>query len=176
VNYVIEREQDKAIRKLSKETNRNMSEIIRQAIDGFLGTEAPTLDKKVKGELAEVIALIEFMAMKSANKRNEWELKKADLSLMFGSQWWKIKSVVEMTVHALCSKGLDIMHEEIVLTQEVPGTTRTKREKYGFKIVTAVPVNRKDLNKLRDEIELDAKAYGRIIPKLVSNGNGGDTK
>lgn len=177
VNYVIEKAQDKALRELSSKTNRTLSELIRQAIDGFLGTEFSTMQKPVKGEIADVIALIEFMAMKisTKGKKSEWELKRANLSLMFGSQWWKIKSVVEMTAHAMCSKGIDVMQEEIILQQEVSGTQRLKQEKYGFKIITAVPVTRKDLNKLIKEIELDAKAFGRIIPKVNGGDENGET-
>ena len=170
VNYVIERRQDKALRELAYNTNRNLSELVRMAIDTFLENDYTKLEKPVKGDIYNILVLLDYMILKMRPSENtsEWELKRADLSMMFGSQWWKIKAVIDMTIAAMNAKGIDAMQEEIVIAIEVPGTNRMKHEKFGFRIVVPASIDRELLKSVRDKIELDAKRFGCIMIDITT--------
>lgn len=173
VNYVIERRQDKALRELAHNTNRNLSELIRMAIDNFLEMDYDNVERPVKGEIANVIKLLEHLSvkMRKAETKTEWELKRSELSMLFGNQWWNQRAVVDMTISALNTKGIDAMHEEIVHMREVPGTTRLRQDKYGFKIFIPAGVTKERMKEIIEMITSDAKRYGHIM--IGSNGLGG---
>lgn len=181
VNYVIEKRQDRALRELAHNTNRNLSELIRMAIDNFLETESCDVDKPIRGELLDVLKLLEHLTLNT--KRNEtmteWELKRSDLGLMFGPQWWRMKAVVEMTVSAMNLKGYDTLHEEVVRQVEVPGTNRTRHEKMGFRLCVFSGMTKAGLKELYDLIESDARRFGFLKPLKETEGEmerGADVK
>jgi hypothetical protein len=176
VNYVIEKRQDKALRELAYNTNRNLSELIRMAIDNFLEMDYDNVEKPVKGEIADVIKLLEHLKlkMKKTEVRTEWELKKSELSMLFGSQWWKLRSVVDMTVSSLTAKGIEAMHEEIKMVVDVPGTNRMKQEKYGFKLLVLSGLDKAAIDKLITLVTIDAKQFGYI--KTIEEEGTGEKK
>jgi len=174
VNYVIEKRQDKALRELAYNTNRNLSELIRMAIDNFLEMDYDAVEKPVRGELADILKLLEHLVLKTrkGEARTEWDLKRSDLSLLFGSQWWKLRSVVDLTVSAMNTKQVDAMHEEVVHMVEVPGTTRLRQEKIGFRLFVPAGLTKDSLRELIVAIEQDAKRYGYVRIGMNGNGNG----
>jgi len=168
VNYSIFRRQDKALRDLDKKTpvKGGISGHVRIAIDNYLDMSPEEREREVPKHFQHIITLLEYMKMKIAKgkKMSEWNISKGEMmTLGFGKYWYEFSAVVEMMVHSLGMKKIDVLHESVVA--ELEGSQdRVRKERLGFKIVFMVPVTRNRMCQIRNAIEDDLKHFGRVKP------------
>lgn len=162
VNYVIEREQDKALRKLDKEqpVKGGLSGHVRRALDLYLNLEPEEREHFIPRDFMNVIALVEYLKTRTpkSGQKKEFELPKGELMLMFGRELYKMKGVVDMTMTAFNMKGIDALHEVVEIE------VGRKKEKHGWRVVFPAGITRKKLCAFKTRILSDLKGYGRIMP------------
>lgn len=178
MNYSIFRRQDKALRKMDKENpvKGGLSGHIRIALDRYLELTPEDREREIPKQFQNMITLLEYMKMKipKGKEMSEWDISKGEMmTLGFGRYWHEFSSVVEMLVHTLGMKKMDVLHEDIVVGIE-SSQERVRKERLGFKIVFVVPVNKRRLCTIRNAIEDDLKHYGRVRPLLNGDTIGGD--
>ena len=165
VNYMVFRTQDDELRKLDREQpiKGGLSGHIRRALDRYLDLDPEEREHYIPSDIQNILNLIDFMRLKTPKIKSitEYELQKGDLMLMFGKEWYKMKSVVDMTISAFKMKKIDVMEE--VMTVDVG-----RKEKYGFRIIFPAGMTREKLQTLKEVFIEDVKGYGRIKPV---NGN-----
>lgn len=170
VNYSIYRRQDKALRKMDSENpvKGGLSGHIRIAIDRYLDLTPEEREREIPKQFQNMITLLEYMKVKipKGKTMSEWDISKGEMmTLGFGKYWYEFSSVIEITVHTLGMKKIDVLHEDVVVN--VDGSQdRVRKERLGFKIVFVVPVTKERLCAIRNAIEDDLKHFGRVKPLL----------
>lgn len=178
VNYSIFRRQDKALRELDKisPVKGGLSGLVRIALDRYLDLSPEDREREIPKQFQNVITLLEYMKMKisKGKKMSEWELSKGEMmTLGFGKYWYEFSAIIEMMVHTLGMKKIDVLHEDVVVGVE-GSQDRVRKERLGFKIVFVSPLTRDRLCQIRNAIEDDLKHYGRIRPLMNGETIEGD--
>lgn len=172
-NFTIYRRQKKALKKLDKKSpiKGGMSGHIRIALDRYLELSPDERCKEIPKQFENVIILLEYIKMKIPKNKtaSEFELSKGDMmALGFGSYWYQFSPVIELMVHSVGMKKVDVLHEEVFI--EKPGSRESvKHERIGYKIVFMVPLTRRKVEIIRDSIESDLKHFGKI--RQLPNGD-----
>lgn len=171
-NFCIYRRQAEALKKLDREqpVKGGQSGHVRMALDRYLDLAPEDRDKEVPKQFEQIITLMEYMKMKMAPKKPtlEFNISKGDLmALGFGKYWYQFSSVIELTVHTLGMKKIDVVHEEVIVRSE--RKDEAKKEKIGYKIVFMTPMTRDKMGKIIEVIGDDLRHYGRIKP--LTNGD-----
>jgi hypothetical protein len=90
-------------------------------------------------------------------------MKKDPMMILFSKEWFKLKQMMEITVAVLKEKGYpDILYEEIIWNVEVPGSSRTKQFRHGFKISFGRKTSKKELAKVYEALHKELNERGRI--------------
>lgn len=170
VNYSIYRRQDKALRKLDKDSpvKGGLSGLVRIALDRYLELLPEEREREISKQFQNVITLLEYMKMKisKGKKMSEWEISKGEMmTLGFGKYWYEFSAIIEMMVHTLGMKKIDVLHEDVVVGVE-GSQDRVRKERLGFKIVFVSPLTRERLCEIRNAIESDLKHFGRVKPLM----------
>lgn len=169
IDLWVDREDLDGLEERKKKTGVNVSEQIRLSIRAWLGKPLENVHPSlatIHKPSREVLDMLKYLSNKlpeGRHKAGEIELNKDPMMILFSKEWFKLKQMMEMTVAVLRAKMLpEVIFEEVIYPIEVPGTTRTRQHRVGFKIDFGKKIDRGQLDVLVKSLEAEIAVSGKI--------------
>lgn len=172
-NLMIEADTLDKLRALSIETNLTVSEHIRRAVAHYLNEDPDKFDYALTKDEASVLRLLDFMRVKLPAEEKEGlilELKRSELMLIVGREWYYIKSIIDMTTKMISLYGIETLVEENILKIEDKDRSVSRSEKVGFNIMFINTITRNKLVEVTKQLLVDLRA--NILQKKLCEKEG----